>query len=226
MRKALWDSFIWRGIYFITTLVLTICIARVYEASQSGWIHFISNNFYLVLLLGGLSLDSSMTYFSASKKISANKLALFSLSWPLLVGGLSIVCTTFLIHRKIISSDYTFLLVAGAAYTFGISMTNFFTSLFYAKQNFSIPNIFMSSVNVLVIIMIPFFAKGYWGLNSGQFLYIYFLQFIVQGLGLALLYLALYSPVNTLSYPNKVELTSLFRFAIIALVSQYCLLPH
>ena len=79
MRKALLDSFIWRGVYFITTLILNVCIARIYEASQSGWIYFISNNFYLVILLGGLSLDSSITYFSASNKVSQHKLAFFSL---------------------------------------------------------------------------------------------------------------------------------------------------
>jgi O-antigen/teichoic acid export membrane protein len=217
MRKALLDSFIWRGFYFLTTLVLTICIARVYEATQSGWIHFISNNFYLVLLLGGLSLDSSMTYFSASNQISPNKLALFSLTWPFLVSLLSIICTAILIKRNIITSEYTFLLVAGASYTFGISLTNFFTSLFYARQSYAVPNIFMCSINVLIILLIPVFAKGLWGLNRNQFLYVYFLQFIIQGVGLAVIYLAMHSAVRTLEYPGKEELKSLFRFALIAL---------
>ncbi len=217
MRKALLDSFIWRGAYFITTLLLNVCIARIYEATQSGWIYFISNNFYLVVLIGGLSLDSSMTYFSASNRISPSKLALFSVTWPFIIAVFSMACTFFLIKNSYITSDYLFLLVAGAAYTFGISLTNFFTSLFYAKHNFSVPNISMSAVNIIVIVLIPFFAKGYWGLNREEFLYVYFLQFIIQGAVLAVLYLFQYSPVRSLQYPNRQEYKFLFRFAIVAL---------
>lgn len=217
MKKALLDSFIWRGIYFLTTLLLNVCIARIYEATQSGWIYFISNNFYLVVLLGGLSLDSSMTYFSASNQISPNKLALISVVWPFMVAVLSVACTIFLINGHYITSDYLFLLIAGAAYTFGISLNNFFTSLFYAKQNYAVPNILMSVINAFVILMIPFFAKGFMGLNREQFLYVYFLQFILQGVGLTILYLVLYSPVKTLQFPSKKESTLLFKFAIVAL---------
>jgi O-antigen/teichoic acid export membrane protein len=217
MKKALFDSFIWRSVYFITTLLLNVCIARVYEATQSGWIYFISNNFYLVLLVGTLSLDSSMTYFSASNQISPNKLALFGMTWPIVVGLLSVVCTGFLIKSHYITSDYLFLLVAGSAYTFGIALTNFFTSLFYAKQNYAIPNVLMSIINLLLIAVIPFFAKGYFGLNRQQFLYVYFIQFIVQGAGLALLYSIRYSPIHSLTYPKKDECRKLFRFAIVAL---------
>lgn len=217
MKKALWDSFVWRGIYFITTLLLNICIARIYEADKSGWIYFISNNFYLVLLVGGLSLDSSMTYFSASNRISSDKLVLFSLSWPFLVALFSLVCTGILIKTNYITSDIWFLLVAGAAYTFGISLTNFFTSLFYAKQDFVMPNVLMSIINLVVIIFIPFFAKGFWGLDREQFLYVYFLQFILQGICLGVLYISKYSSNAALKYPNKDEYRSLFRFASVAL---------
>jgi O-antigen/teichoic acid export membrane protein len=217
MKKALLDSFIWRGIYFITTLFLNVCIARIYEAPQSGWIYFISNNFYLVVLIGGLSLDSSMTYFSASNQIAQNKLALVSIIWPFIVALFSVGCTMFLISQHFITSDYLFLLVAGVAYTFGISLNNFFTSLFYAKQNYAVPNILMSATNTFVIILIPFFAKGFMGLNREQFLYIYFLQFILQGIGLAALYIIWYSPVRKLQLPTLKEYKLLFRFAIIAL---------
>lgn len=217
MKKALLDSFLWRGIYFITTLLLNVCIARIYEAPQSGWIYFISNNFFLVVLIGGVSLDSSMTYFSASNQISGNKLALVSIIWPFIVAIFSVGCTMFLISQHFITSDYLFLLVAGVAYTFGISLNNFFTSLFYARQNYAVPNILMSAINVVVIILVPFFAKGFMGLNREQFLYIYFLQFILQGLGLAILYLTLYSPVSKLQLPTLKEYKMLFRFAVIAL---------
>ncbi len=217
MKKALLDSFIWRGVYFFTTLLLNVCIARIYEAPQSGWIYFISNNFFLVVLIGGMSLDSSMTYFSASNQIAANKLALVSLIWPFIVALFSVGCTIFLVANHYIGSNFLFLMVAGIAYTLGISLNNFFTSLFYAKQNYSVPNILMSLINIVVIVLIPFFAKGFMGLNRQQFLYVYFLQFILQGVGLALLYLVIYSPVNTLQFASLREYKLLFRFAIVAL---------
>lgn len=217
MRKALFDSFIWRGVYFISTLLLNVCIARVYEATQSGWIYFISNNFFLVILLGSLSLDSSITFFAASNKVSSNKLAFFSMIWPFLVCIFSVACTFFFIHSNIISSNYLFLLVAGASYTFGISLTNFFTALFYARQDFIMPNILMSIVNILVIALVPFFAKGYFGWNRDQFLYLYFIQFVVQGIGLTFLYIKKYSGIRMFQLPNRNEYRMLFRFAFIAL---------
>lgn len=216
MRRALLDSFIWRGLYFFTTLLLNVCIARVYQASQSGWIYFISNNFYLVLLIGSLSLDSSITYFSASNKISADRLASFSLSWSVVVTALSIICTAVLTHSHYITSNYLFLFIAGAAYTFGISLTNFFTSLFYANHNYAVPNILMSSINIVVIGLMFIYTQGWWGLNKDQFLYLYFLQFILQGAGLALLYVIL-GKTRLKEYPTRQEFRELFRFTFIAL---------
>jgi O-antigen/teichoic acid export membrane protein len=217
MKKALFDSFIWRGVYFITTLILNVCIARIFEASESGWIYFISNNFFLVLLISGLSLDSSMTYFSASKRITDNKLALFSLSWPLVVVIVTVASIFFLHNNHYLASSYTFILVAGCAYTFGISLTNFFTSLFYAKHNYSIPNIWLSAINILVVATMFLFAKRFIDVDKQQLLYIYFGQFVLQGAGLAILYLSLYVKLPSLQYPNKEECRLLFRFALIAL---------
>ncbi|MGI8637123.1 MAG: polysaccharide biosynthesis C-terminal domain-containing protein [Segetibacter sp.] len=219
MKKALLDSFVWRGIYFITTLLLNVCIARIYEAPKSGWIYFISNNFYLVVLVGSVSLDSAMTYFSASGRIAVNKLALISITWPFFVAILGIACTFFLITFHYITSGYLFLFVAGVAYTLGISLNNFFTSLFYAEQNYSVPNILMSIINVVVIVLIPIFARNFIGLNKDQFLYIYFLQFILQGVGLAILYLVRSSPIKTREFLSVQEYKILFKFATIALLA-------
>jgi O-antigen/teichoic acid export membrane protein len=217
MKKALLDSFIWRGVYFITTLVLNVCIARIFEASESGWIYFISNNFYLILLVSSLSLDSSMTYFSAGKKISENRLALFSISWAFVVVLCTLIAITFLIYFKYISSNYLFIIVAGSAYTFGISLTNFFTSLFYARQNFSVPNILLSGVNIVLVAIIFLYSKAILRLDKDQFLYIYFLQFILQGTGLVMLYLLFYTKLPSLRYPDKKECGLLFRYALISL---------
>ena len=219
MRKALVDSIIWRGIYFVTALLLNVCIARVYEANKSGWIYFISNNLSLVILVAGLSLDSSMTYFSASKQIAPGKLALFSLTWPFAVALIGIGCTVFLNWTGQITSDYSFLLVAGASFTFGISLTNFFTALFYAENNFVVPNVFLSSLNVAVIVLLPVFASGIGGLTKEHFLYFYFLQFILQGLGLAVLFLHLHAPTPSLTFLRKEEFKALLKFALIALSS-------
>lgn len=169
------------------------------------------------MLVGSVSLDSGMTYFRASRGIPANKLALISIIWPFFVAIFGIASTLFLINSHYITSDYLFLFVAVFAYTLGISLTNFFTSLFYAEQNYSVPNILMSIINVIVIILIPLFAQGFIGLNKNQFLYIYFLQFIMQGLGLAILYLIRYSPVKTLQFPTLQEYKVLFRFSVVAL---------
>ena len=217
MRKALLDSFIWRGIHFISIAILNILVARYYEAAQSGQIYFITNNFYFVLLVGNLSLDSSMTYFSSGKKLPSEKLASFSLSWPFVVTFFSMVCTSFLIMNHQIRGTKTFLLFAGTTYALGVSLTNFFNSLFYARQQFAIPSIYLSVVNIIVILLLPFFAAGHFGLNREIFLYVYFFQFIVQGAGLVWLYFTYYPQKGLWQYPGLKEIKMIFGYAFVAL---------
>jgi hypothetical protein len=64
----------------------------------------------MVIFVGGLGLNVSMTYFAASKQISLGKLALFSLLWPFAVALLSVGCTLFFINKPLRLTLLVFLL--------------------------------------------------------------------------------------------------------------------
>jgi O-antigen/teichoic acid export membrane protein len=75
----------------------------------------------------------------------------------------------------------------------------------------------MSGVNLLVIAVILLYYANVLAIDKEKLLYLYFLQFIIQGVGLAWLYVSYYVQIPTLKYPNYNEGKLLFRFAIIAL---------
>lgn len=216
MKKALTDSLLWRGLYFISSFIINILVARAFAASLSGWIYYISNNFYLILLLGSVSLDSGITYFAASKKIHPNRLAGFSALWPFVVwlfGG--IVMGAGLLTGMVQTSD-TLVFAAGSAYIFGISLLNFFTALFYADQNYATPNSWLAIINVLMAGLLLLYLNDIINLPQKTFLYIYFFQFVLQGVGLACIFFRS-NNITVFVLPTPSELKPLFRFSVVAL---------
>ena len=72
---------VWRGLYFLTVLLINIGIARFFEAEKSGRLFFIVNNLALILLVVSISLESGSTFYISSGKLEAGLMANFSLVW-------------------------------------------------------------------------------------------------------------------------------------------------
>jgi hypothetical protein len=66
-QKQIVQSLVWRGLYFITVLVMNIVLSRYFQASGAGWIFYLSNNFSLIIILAGLTMESSVNYYSSKK---------------------------------------------------------------------------------------------------------------------------------------------------------------
>src|SRR4030095_16156120 len=86
LKKLIYQSIVWRGMFFASSLVLNILIARYYQASLSGWIYYIINFYTFILLLLSLSLESGIGYFVSKKEISASRLLNFSMLWTVVAG--------------------------------------------------------------------------------------------------------------------------------------------
>ena len=72
--------------FFASSLVLNIIIARYYQASLSGWIYYVINFYTFILLLLSFSLESGMGYYVSKQEISPNKLLNFSVLWTAIAG--------------------------------------------------------------------------------------------------------------------------------------------
>jgi O-antigen/teichoic acid export membrane protein len=216
-EKLLQQSLIWRGFYFITLLMVNIVLSRYLHADGSGWIYYITNAFTFILLVSSLSIDSGYTYYAASNGIKHNKLAWFSIIWTFVIG--IIVAVSIAVYfgkiKNIPVKDWGAYKMYAVSYICGILLTNFFTVLFYAHKNFALPNIIMSLINILIVVIIS------WQAHKGQSIDLitrnYFISFLVQGILLGMVFIFQYKSIQQIALPNMLELKKLFKYSLIAL---------
>ena len=100
----------------------------------------------------------------------------------------------------------------------GSMLISFFSALFFARKNFSLPNIILLFVNVLVLLI--FFvtkedANAF--LNRNNFLYIYIFSFLAQGVLLAFFFYTGYAKEQALVLPSQEEFKGLLRYSLLAM---------
>ncbi len=219
-QKQLAQSFIWRGLYFVTVLVMNIFLSRYFEAGNAGWIFYLCNNFSFLLILAGLTIENAINYYSSQKTIDDNALAWFSIVWSLIV---SVVIFTVLWLYLKIYSDSTLLtpskyLYYAVCYISGIQLTNIFTVLFYANKNFFLPNFLMVLLNVVVIILIPK-QVGTQNTDVSLVINLYFAYFVVNGFVLAAAFIYKSKSWKKISFPSFINIKLIIRYALMALAA-------
>lgn len=185
--KALFQSVVWRGLYYVTAFIINILIARQFQASVSGSIYYISSIYALVLLFSSLSLESGIIYFTARKEIPANKLFSFSLVWSMLVGLLTYFTVYFFFFDMYRQVPQSLLLFSAVSFIFGNMLTTFCSGFFYAHNNYSVPNAINIICTAALIVLLPYNGSSVIpSINTGNYFYIYFGSFLLQGLSIAI----------------------------------------
>ena len=164
-RQLLIQNIFWRGLYFFSVFILNILISRYFKAEGSGWIYYVINNLSFLLLVLGLSIESGAAYYVSKKEIADQKIATFCLVWSLIATMLSFIVLAVLspaFYPAFVSK--TEFIIGCAFYIPGILCTTYFTALFYAKQNFFLPNAVLLLINSLLILFL-FFCRDYYSLQ-------------------------------------------------------------
>ena len=154
-KQLIFSSLFWRGLYFVTVLLLNIVVSRFFGAKESGWIYYIVNYFSFILLVSSFCLESGMTFFASKESIPGTQLAIFSLLWTVLVSILLVLLLFSWYHhpgQEFTRSQFIYFAIT---YTPGVLLTTFFCALFYAQQDYSLPNIILAAGNLLLILSIP-----------------------------------------------------------------------
>jgi O-antigen/teichoic acid export membrane protein len=220
LKQLIFSSIFWRGLYFVTVLLLNIIVSRYFQAKGSGWIYYITNYFSFILLIASLCLETGMVFFGSKKSIAINKLATFSLLWSAVVAMLIVLLLFLYYHHpeeEVTRRQFTYF---GLTYTAGVLLTTFFSSLFYAQQNYAWPNILLALSNVLLMLFIPV-AALFWKQEILReiFLKLYFLNYLLQGIILSIVYFTKNNLFGKLVLPSLAELSLLFRYSLVALFS-------
>jgi O-antigen/teichoic acid export membrane protein len=219
-QKQLAQSFIWRGLYFVTVLVMSIFFSRYFEAGNAGWIFYLCNNFSIILILAGLTIENAITYYSSQKTINDDSLAWFSLVWSIIVSfiiftGLWLYLQTSTGSPFITNDQYLFYAVC---YIAGLQLTNIFTVLFYANKDFFLPNLLMVLLNIGVIILIPK-QVGTKNTNVSLVINLYFAYFVISGLALAVAFIYTRKSWKNVSFPSFNNIRLIIKYALMALAA-------
>lgn len=217
LRKLIYQSVLWRGLYFISVLGLNIVIARYFEASYSGLIYFITNTFALIVTIGSLSLESGAGYYVASGKMDPMKLANFSVVWSCFSGFATYVTIKILLSRGLIPASYHAYSFLAVCYICGCMLLNFFLALFYAVKNFLLPNLVMICINTLLIFL-PLLGNGKI-MSPKMYVNIYFMGFLLQGIILSVFFYIRNSGKKIKGLRGKISLSKIFRYSFLAFLA-------
>ncbi len=218
LRQFLWRNIFWQGGYLLLAFVLNLLMARKFGAAINGHLNYLQFLFSIVILVGGISLESGLIYFGASQRIPKTALGFFALVFSLLVTAV----IAFVLYGTDIfnNGDLNIWFAWCVLYVGGYLFINNFSALFYAERKVVIPNMIKSVITVILIIGLINYQNFYGEFWSNEFLWLYFISFFVMGLTIMIAWL-----INTakerpyLSFPAMAEMKELLRYALLALVT-------
>lgn len=192
-------------------------IARYFEASNSGLLFFITNSFALIVTISSLSMDSGVAYYVASGEVALPRLANFSVLWILL----STIAVFFLlpvfIHFRILPPSDSQYLQPAICYVAGCMLVNFFTAAFYSKKDFALPNIILSVVNLILVLLIPFSNGRLFGFEA--YVNLYFFGFLTQGILIALTFYIKFGSPQLFRFPPRRGIVKIVRYSMVAFLA-------
>jgi O-antigen/teichoic acid export membrane protein len=214
-RQLIVQQVFWKGMYFFSGLVLNILVSRLLRSDGSGWFYYVVNNLSLLLLIIGLSLESGITFYAATNQPSARKMAFLCISWSLAATllGAAIVYLFSPVHYPEFVSRKEFV-PASILYIGGVLLTTYMSGLFYARQDFFLPNLLPILSNFLAILLL---MLNKWVPAIGKhFLILYFLCFFLRGLLMTWIYFRTSRSGILFQLPASDEMKLIFKFSLLA----------
>ena len=215
--RTLLQTVLWRGLYYVTAFIINIVIARHFQASVSGTVYYISSMYALVVLLSGLSLESGIIYFAAKKEIPLARLFNFSMIWSLIIGLVTFLLACFFFEDGYQGISTTLLVLSAVLYISGNLLITYCSGFFYARNNFSVPNIIIITGTIILIVLVPYGGRSVIpSINDENYFYVYFSSFFVQGICMAIAAKIKYVKEGVLQFLSVVEFKLLFRYCSLA----------
>ncbi len=215
--KTLWQSFLWRSLYYVSAFVVNVLIARHFEASLSGSVYYLSSIYAFVVLLFSLSIESGIIYFSAKAQIPVERLFSFSILWTLFIGLVTWLVVLFFFKDVYSGISRHFLIVSAVLYICGNLLTTYCAGFFYAHSDFRLPNIIIVTGTIILIALIPYNGRSVIPAVTNQnYFYIYFGSFFVQGIFMAVTAKIKYIKTGLFHFITMAEFRLLFRYCALA----------
>ena len=119
VKYGLYQSVLWRGLFYLSAFAVNIFIARHFEAVISGSLYYVISIYSLVLLFLSLSIESGITFFVSKNEIAAGKLLNFSLLWSLVSGVLGFIFVYYFLNIPFSGFNRQLILISSACFIGG-----------------------------------------------------------------------------------------------------------
>lgn len=216
-KRLLYQVLLWRGTYLFSTFLLNLLFARYYGASASSTIYYLINLYAFVLLIGSLSVESGMGFFLARQEAGAGALYTFSLLWTVIMSALCLLLLKVYFHFFDSEMGTGILFwVTAATYIPGQLLITFFSALFYAREAAVLSNKILLIINGVMIALLLVSDIAPAAIDHVQYLYIYFLGILLQGILLAVWFRRRYARTEALSLPAFALLKKIYNYSLVA----------
>ncbi len=213
-QKSLFQSLLWRGLLFVVVLILNVFLSRQLGAAAAGEVFYYSTIYALIVLVAGVCLETGLGYFLSAAPHYARSFAIVAFLYTCAVSAILYLLATaipFSLPTSVFSRNQ--ILFFGFMYVSGIMLSNLFTALFHARQNFFLANFLLAATNGVLVVLLLSFSK-----DISAVLNIYFIFFLLQGLVLfAAFYLKYGSRYRQLK-PAADVYRKVFRYSAAALL--------
>ncbi|RWZ90742.1 MAG: hypothetical protein EO766_00850 [Hydrotalea sp. AMD] len=152
LKKNVQQQILARSIYVLSALLVNVAIASFTNAAATGMLLYASAIFALIVLIGGMSLESALGYYYAGEKLGAKHaitMALFQIIVLLMVLLMvQLLFPTFFARLTNGFNTGLYLFVSGTL------LTNFFLATLYAGKQYLKPNLVQAILNVLLVFIL------------------------------------------------------------------------
>jgi O-antigen/teichoic acid export membrane protein len=215
--RILYQSMLWRGLYYLSAFVVNILIARHFQAAISGEIYYLSSIYSMAVLFVSFSIESGIVFYAAKNEIAPGKLLNFSVLWSLVTGILTFCIMCFFVKGSFSAGHSSLLLVSSVTFICGNLLITYCTGLFYARNNFILPNLISIIINLALVLLLPYNGIALiHGINDANFFLLYFSSFLLQGIVLAIAVQLKYVHAKFISFLTMAEFRILFRYCAMA----------
>ena len=198
-------------------------VARTFGPVASGEVNYFVAIASLVVLLSSFNLDAAIIHFTAAGKIQLNKLLTLSIFIVLLS---AVVYFIFSIYWTGKTGSFTgmhnFSLYAGL-YLLGLQVHSLIIAIFYGKQNFFVPGLVISIMNLVQIGSLMFLFNNPTESSLIGYMRIFFLVPFVQSIFLWLWLKGKEKFQFRLAMPLKGEWIAITRFSMVIFLTNIIL---
>lgn len=217
VKQLLLRNILWQGLQVLSAFVLNLLMARKFGAELNGQLNYLQFVYSGIILLLGISLESSLTYYAASRKIKRQSLAWFALWLTIIATVIMVVIMAgfyYMFRPDHIPPSFRWALF----YVTGYLLINNYTALFYAGKNVLLPNLIKLLANTGLSVMLVFFVYEPGDLFQVAFFNQYMIAFLLCGLIIAAAYFFSIrkSHADFSSLPVAVEREAILRYAFMA----------